>query len=162
MSFMTRIRCALIACSVIIAPAALGMPAMSATAPKGTVVVARVAPTGLLIWDASPAVGDLMIARQTGEPGMRMLAADALDVLVAHAPSMTANSIAVRVQYVPTGVVGAAYNAQTFAAATPLMIVTAGRTALLKHASAWRTAVLAGQTPAGVSIERTGAFPTPQ
>jgi hypothetical protein len=162
MSFMSRIRFALIACSVIIAPVVSPVHAAAEGAPKGVVVVARRTPSALLIWDASAAVGDLMVARQSGEDGMRALEADAVDVLAQHASSLAAARIAVRVQYVATGVVGAAYNAETFAQATTLMTVSADRTAVLNHASTWRTAVLAGHPPAGLTIERTGVFPTPQ
>jgi len=53
--------------------------------PKGTVVVVRSAPNALLIWDASAAVGDLMIARRTGDDGMRELERDGIAIMAARA-----------------------------------------------------------------------------
>jgi hypothetical protein len=67
----------------------------------------------------------------------------------------------VHVQYVATGVVGAAYNAATFANATPLMIVAADRSAIVAHAGAWERDVASGRTPGELSVRVTGAFPQP-
>ncbi len=119
-------------------------------------------PNALLIWDASPAVGDLVIARQTGDAGMRALEADAVAILAAHAAASRAKHLDVRVQYAATGIVGAAYNATTFANATPLVIVGADRSLLLAHAEAWQRSLADGNVPAGLSVHVTGTFPAPQ
>jgi hypothetical protein len=91
MSFMTRGNCAHIGLGVIFgAIALLRVPAVAADLPGGTVVVARSAPTAVFIWDASPAVGDLVVAQQTGDAGMRALEADALAIMAARAPASRA------------------------------------------------------------------------
>lgn len=130
--------------------------------PKGIVVVARTAPVALLIWDASPAVADLVIAGHSGDDGLRALEAQAVTLLGARAARARAANIELRVQYAPNGIVGAAYNASTFANESPLFVVKAASKAAAAHASAWATAVAAGQRPAGLGLQITGAFPKSQ
>jgi hypothetical protein len=139
----------------------LPLPASALDLPKGTVVVARSQPSALLIWDASPAVGDLVIAQTTGEAGMRALEVDALTILAAHAAGSPARHLDLRAQYAATGIVGAAYQASTFAQATPLVVVGADRTALLANASRWQRMVASGRMPNGLSIHVLGRFPVP-
>jgi hypothetical protein len=127
--------------------------------PKGTVVVARSTPTNVLIWDASPAVGDLVVARQSGDVAMRSLTADALAIMIARAPRSRARRLEVRVQFVALGVAGAAYDAATFADATPLLIVAADRSAIIAHARTWQRELASDRTPSGLFVHVTGTFP---
>jgi len=137
--------------------------ACAAEQPPGTVVVvARSVPTALLIWDASTAVGDLVIARETGENGMRELEADAVGILAVYAPALRARRLEIRVQYLAAGIVSAAYQATTFADATPLVILDADRATLLAHAAAWRREVANGHPPSGLSLRLVNPFPSPQ
>jgi len=133
--------------------------ATDAGLPKGTVIVARSAPTNVLIWDASPAVGDLVVARQTGAIAMHSLTVDALAIMVARAAQTRAQRIEVRVQFVATGVAGAPYDAATFADATPLLIVSAERSAIIAHARAWQRELARDRTPNGLLVHVTGTFP---
>jgi hypothetical protein len=126
---------------------------------KGAVVVARSAPTMLLIWDASPAVGDLVIAQRTGDQGMRALEGDAIAILGRRAVRSHAARIELHVQYVSGGVVGAAYQASTFANATPLMIISAARPAAATRYREWIGDVVAGRKPPGLDVRITGTFP---
>ncbi len=141
---------------------AFGVSAAVATAaglPKGNVIVARSAPTALLIWDASAAVGDLVIAQQTGDAGMRALESDAVALMAARAPRLRANTIELHVQYAASGIVGAAYQASTFANATPLMILSAPRALVAKKAQGWMADIDAQRKPAGLDVRMTGSFP---
>jgi hypothetical protein len=141
------------------AVALLGASGVTAEQPRGTVVVARSAPTALFIWDATPAVGDLVVAQQTGDAGMRALEADAVAILAARAPASHARRLEVRVQYDATGIVGAAYNAATFADATPLVVVASDRSAIIAHADAWQRDLASGRMPRALSLRVLSAFP---
>jgi len=163
MSFISRLGFALIALGIIIeAVAAFPASAAPTATPKGIVVVARLQPTAVLIWDASATVGDLVVAQQTGDAGMRALEADSVDVLASRAPALHAARIEIHAQYAATGIVGAAYNASTFANATPLVRVSADRSAIIAHAAAWARDLRQGRAPAGLTIEVTGSFPQSQ
>ncbi len=122
-------------------------------------MVARTAPTALLIWDASPAVGDLVVAQHLGDDGMRALESDAITILGTRAARSQATRIELRVQYAPGGVVGAAYNAATFANESPLMTLSAPRALAASRYKTWVGDVGAGRKPAGLSVTITGAFP---
>jgi hypothetical protein len=163
MSFMRRSACSRILLAIIIGAIATSpLAAATLEQPKGIVVVARSMPNALLIWDASSAVGDLVVARQTGDAGMHALEADAIAILASHASTSRAKHLEVRVQYAATGIVGAAYNATTFANATPLVIVGADREPLLARAEAWQRMLASGTVPGAVSVRVVGVFPTPQ
>jgi hypothetical protein len=79
--------------------------------------------------------------------------------MVARAPRSRARRIEVRVQFVATGVAGAAYDAATFADATPLLIVAADRSAIVAHAQAWQRELANDRTPSALSVRVTGTFP---
>jgi hypothetical protein len=140
----------------------LPLAAPAADQPPGIVIVARRAPTALLIWDASTAVGNLVIARRSGDDGMRALEADAVAIMAAHVPALRAQRIEVRVQYAATGVVGAAYQASTFANATQLATVAAERSLVSSRAVAWQRDLASGRTPHDLSVHVIGAFPQAQ
>lgn len=130
--------------------------------PPGTIVVARSAPAALLIWDASSAVGDLVVARRTGDDGMRALEGDGIEILAARAPRLHAKSIELRIQYSATGVVGAPYQASTFANATQLLVLTAPSALVAARARAWQAAIAAHRAPDGLGVRVVGAFPQAQ
>lgn len=133
-----------------------------ADSPPGIVVVARSAPAALLIWDASTAVGDLVVARRSGDDGMRALESEGVSILAARAQRMHAKSIELRIQYSATGVAGAAYQASTFADATQLLVLSAPSAAILARARVWQAAIAAHQAPAGLDVRVVGVFPQAQ
>jgi hypothetical protein len=132
------------------------------TPPPGIVVVARSTPVALLIWDASSAVGDLVVARRTGEEGMRALESDGVSILAARAQQLHAQNVELHIQYAATGVAGAAYQASTFADATQLLVLTAPRALIATRARIWRDAIAAHRTPDGLGVRVVGAFPQAQ
>ncbi len=147
-------------------PAIIGAVAVFCTgvagatdAPKGLVVVARRAPSALLIWDASLAIGDLVVARSGDDASRRSLEVDGIRILAARAPGLRARTVALRVQYAPVGVEGVAYQASTFANATPVMLLRADRSALVAHAGEWIADLDAGRQPPGLSVDSLGALP---
>ena len=129
---------------------------------SGTVVVAKTAPDALFMWDASPVVADLVIAQKAPDAGMRDLEIAAIKILAARAPNMRANQLEIRAGYAATGVVGAAYQAATFANASPLFTIRAKRTDVLAHAKQWESDLAAGRAPKAASIVETGKFPHAQ
>jgi hypothetical protein len=132
------------------------------TLPPGTIVVARSAPAALLVWDASAAVGDLVVARRSGDDGMRALESDGVTIMAARAPRLRAKSVELRIQYSATGVAGAAYQASTFANATQLLVLTAPRALIAARAHAWQAAIASHRAPDGLGVRVVGAFPQPQ
>jgi len=130
--------------------------------PKGAVVVARSAPTALLIWDASSAVADLVVARNASDASTRSLEVDAIRILVARAPQLRARRVELRVQYAPIGVEGVAYQASTFANATPLLLLAADRAMIAPRHDAWIADIRGGRAPSGLSVQSIGAFPQTQ
>ncbi len=146
--------------AIIIAVAVLhGSIAVAADAPAGLVVVARRSPTALLIWDASQAVGTLVVARTSPDASRRSLEADGIRILADRAPRFHTRQIDLRVQYAPVGVEGVAYQASTFANATPVLVLHADRSALISHADAWIADVGAGRQPRGLTVDTVGALP---
>jgi hypothetical protein len=148
--------------TIILAIAFSTFGTAGADVPKGTVVVVRSAPNALLIWDASAAVGDLMIARRTGDDGMRALESDGVAILAARAARMTAGRFELRIQYAATGIVGAAYQASTFANATQLLVLTAARPAIGARSRAWLADIAAHRAPNGLGVRVVGQFPQSQ
>jgi len=122
----------------------------------------RTAPVATLVWDASPAVGDLVVARRTSDDGLRALESDGVSILAARAQRLHANRVELRIQYSATGVVGAAYQASTFANATQLLVLTAPRTLIAARARAWQAAIAAHRAPDGLAVRVVGAFPQAQ
>jgi hypothetical protein len=82
--------------------------------------------------------------------------------MLAHAAALPAKRITLRAQYAPTGVVGAAYNASTFANATPLFTIAADRALISSHAARWKDDLAHGRTPHDVTLHPLGTFPQPQ
>jgi hypothetical protein len=150
------------ALAIMLAVASGSASAHAAENPKGIVVLAHSAPTALLIWDASPVVGDLVIARRLGDAGIQALEIDAIHILAARAPGLHAKRVEVRVQYAPTGVVGAAYQASTFANETPILSLAADRALVAAEHQAWIAAVASQRRPQGLTVTMLGAFPSPQ
>jgi hypothetical protein len=148
--------------AIVVALAVSTFGVARADAPPGTVVVARSAPDALLIWDASLAVGDLIVARRTGDDGLRALESDGVSILAARAQRLHAKSIELRIQYAATGVVGAAYQASTFANATQLLVRTAPRALIGTRAREWQAAIAAHHAPQGLGVRVVGAFPQAQ
>ncbi len=130
--------------------------------PSGNIVVVKSAPNALLIWDASSAVGDLMIARRTGDDGMRALESDGVAILAARAARMHARQMELRIQFAATGVVGAPYQASTFANATQLLVLAAPRATIAARSRAWIADIAAHRTPDGLSVRAVGSFPQSQ
>ena len=90
---------------------------------------------------------------------MAALQIDAIDILNARAPALHAKRVELRVQYAATGVVGAAYQASTFANATPLFTLAADRARIGPQHSIWIRDVAAHRRPDGLSVKLLGAFP---
>jgi len=152
-----------------VAVAIVGALAVFATArsgaadvPKGAVIVARSAPTALLIWDASSAVADLVVARNASDASTRTLEVEAIQILVARAPQLRARRVELRVQYAPIGVEGVAYQASTFANATPLLLLSTDRAMIATRHDAWIADIRDGRSPSGLSVKSLGAFPQTQ
>ncbi len=88
---------------------------------------------------------------------MSELEIDAID-LSRRARRAARKTVELRVQYVATGVVGAAYNASTFANATPLLVLGADRSRFSPRCG--MDPRCRGASPArGVSVNVLGAFP---
>jgi len=139
-----------------------GGAASADATPPGTIVVARSAPDALLIWDASTAVGTLVVARRMGDDGMRALEGDGVAILASRAPRLHAQNVELHVQYSATGVTGAPYQASTFANATQLLVLTAPRALIATRARAWQAAIADHRAPVGLNIRIVGAFPQAQ
>lgn len=148
--------------TIILALAFSTFGAARADMPQGTVVVVRTAPVAMLVWDASPAVGALVVARSTGDDGMRALESDGVSILAARAGRLRANRVELRIQYSGTGVVGAAYQASTFANATQLLVLAAPRALIAARSRNWLAAIAAHRAPAGLDVHAVGAFPQAQ
>jgi hypothetical protein len=148
--------------TIMVAFAFFAPAVRAAGLPKGNVIVARSMPSALLIWDASAAVADLVIAQNSGDDGMRALESDAIAIMAARAPRLHAERIELRVQYAAGGIVGAAYQAGTFANQTPLLILKTKRLLALSRATQWLGDVAAQRRPAGLEVRTTGQFPHQQ
>jgi hypothetical protein len=87
---------------------------------------------------------------------------DGIAIMAARAPRMTAGRMELRVQYAATGVVGAPYQASTFANATQLLVLTAPRSTIAARSRAWLADVAAHRMPDGLVVRVVGVFPQSQ
>ncbi len=148
--------------ALLAAAAACTLPAAAADAlPKGTVIVAKTAPEALLVWDASPAVADLVQAKTAEPDGLHALESDALQILAARAASLRAKRVQLRVVYTRSGAVSAVYNAATFAGVERVMVLSAARDDIASHAAAWQAAARTGAATPGLTVTVSGKLPPP-
>src|SRR5260370_11579474 len=57
------------------------MPASADEAPKGSIMLAKTQPNVILIWDATPAVADLVTAKLPVDEALHALEADAMGIM---------------------------------------------------------------------------------
>lgn len=138
------------------------VPAFAADTPKGSVLVARTEPDAILIWDATPAVVDLVSAKRGQDAALRTLESDAVAILAERAPQLKASKVSIRIVYQKIGAVNPAYGNATLASVERLATVSAKRDDIVKHAKDYETALTAGNVPSDVTVNVTGKLPPMQ
>lgn len=124
---------------------------------QGTVVVARVGTSPLLLWDATPLVAKIVSGKVETREAMRDLESQAL-VLLAERLPQNANEGTIRIIYKKTGAVSAAYGEASFAGIERLADISTDRTHLA-HVKQLAAAMKSGKTPAGIRVDVQGELP---
>ena len=141
---------------------ALSLPVQAhaqTTTPKGSIVLAKTSPSALLIWDASPVVADLVADKTPDSQALRLLTADAIELLHERAASLTAKTVELRVVYTRSGAISPAYGAPTFAGVERVMVIDASRADALARADQWKKAARDGAPTPGLTVKITGSMP---
>jgi hypothetical protein len=153
-----KIVAALAACACI----ASGTIVNAEDGPKGTVIMAKAAPKALLIWNASPAVADLVTGNQLGDDGLRELESDGVGILANRASSLKATRMELRIIYEQSGAVSPVYGTATFAGYEHVLTLVAARADIERNAEEWMKEISGGTAPRGLDIVVTGKLPPPQ
>ncbi len=146
-------------CAVFVAcAAALGAPALADV--KGDVFQSKGGEEPLLVWNATPAVVDIVDAKQPRDAALHDLEASAVDVLAERAPTLKdAKRLTVRVVYEKTGAVNPAYGTATFLGVERLFELSADAATIQTSHQALADALRAGKVPAAVHIVASGVLP---
>jgi hypothetical protein len=136
----------------------LGIPARADV--KGDVFQSKGGEAPFFVWDATPAVVDIVTAKQPRDAALRGLEASALDVLVEREPSLKdAKRLTVRVIYQKIGAVNPAYGTATLAGVERLFELSADASAIKSEHSSLSEALAAGKVPSDVRVVVTGELP---
>ena len=141
--------CAVLAC----VPASAGEP------PKGSIMLAKTRPNVILIWDATPAVIDLVNAKKPADEALHALEADALGIMAARSQGQSAQIVSDSVVYQRIEAVNPKYASATLQGLEKLFTLEAPRADVAKHGRAWKEQLSDGTIPSGVTVTVTGKLP---
>lgn len=119
------------------------------------VVTAKLRPDAVFIWKTNDAISDLRTRGASAAQIRLELAARATQILVTKSKATPdARKVKVELIYFKSGGMDPNYKVETVAGVDRLGSVGAAQTALAKpSSSSWSKEVLAGKTPAGLSLE---------
>ena len=153
---MLRIAAALFA---VMCALGSGLAAAAAELPKGHVMLAKTQPKIVLIWDATPAVADLVDAKKSPDDMLRALEANAIEIMAARPEGRPSQGMSIRVVYQRTAALNPAYASATLQGVEKLFTIDAPRADVVKNAHAWKDQLAGGSTPMGLTVTITGKLP---
>ncbi len=130
----------------------------------GNVVVARASGDALVIWDASPEVGELVSSRTPDDRAAARLQRDALRVAADSLSKIEggASSLTVRIIYSKSGAVSPVYGAATFAGVERYATVQLPFKDAQADRDHWKTLDAKTPLPKWIEVKVTGQLPPHQ
>jgi len=125
---------------------------------KGTVILTKSSPVAALFWEATPRVYELTNMELPESGKMRLLETDALNVMIARAPSTKADQMTVQVVYL-LNPAASQYGTPTMVGKAKILFMQAKTKDVIANGAAWSSAVAAGHVPSGLTATVQGKFP---
>lgn len=155
---MPRFSALLVAALIAATSASVGaQQASNSIGPIGTVVVAKVTGSAVIIWDATPFVAQIVSQKKSNDDGLRATELQALKILLDKAAVLEqAQSVTVDVTYTKSGAVSPAYGSATFAGVEHVFSLTAPRSSLVSNR---KNLEAGGKLPADFKLTISGKLP---
>lgn len=131
-------------------------------APRGTVVVTRSQPDALLLWDASPAVADLIAAKTASVQSLSTLESEAMQIAAQRAPQLShAGNVTVEVFFAQTKYISPAFPDAVYAGTVRLFSISCPVAEAAQNGARYADELAHGIVPSGVNIVVSGKLPDP-